>query len=306
MDTPWGEMEVSDAHVHLFSRPFFQALAGGASPDSLAAGLGWEIPPEDSTELAGRWVEELDRHGLKRSALIASKPGDEESVADAVRAYPHRLIGYFMLDPTAADAARRARRAVEQLDLRGICLFPAMHKFSVQDDRLRPILELAAERAGIVVFVHMGVLSVGVRKKLGLPSPFDMRYSNPIDLHRVALEFPRVNFVIPHFGAGYFRETLMLGDLCPNVHVDTSSSNSWIRYTPGLRGLAEVFERALEVFGPRRILFGSDSSYFPRGWNTEILQKQAPILQALGCPAEGAAAILGGNLERLCRTGVLS
>ena len=99
-----------------------------------------------------------------------------------------------------------------------------------------------------------------MRKKLGLPSPFDMRFSNPLDLHGVALQFPQVNFVVPHFGAGYFRETLMLGDLCLNVHVDTSSSNSWVRYAAGVRDLEEVFTRALEVFGPRRILFGSDSS----------------------------------------------
>ncbi|MBI3666257.1 MAG: amidohydrolase [Acidobacteria bacterium] len=299
MKTIWGEIDICDSHAHLLSRPFFRSLAGETEVEGLVARLGLEVPGEDATELAGRWVEELDRHGLKRSVMIASAPGDEDSAADAQRAYPHRLVGYFMLDPTAADAAERARRAVERLGLRGICLFPAMHKFSVQDERLRPICELAGERPGVVVFVHKGVLTVGVRKKLGLPSPFDMSYSNPMDLHRVAQEFPRVNFVLPHFGAGYFRETLMLGDLCPNVHVDTSSSNSWIRYVPGLSGLKEVFSRALQVFGPRRILFGSDSSFFPRGWNAEILQTQLPILEQLQLGRADAAAILGGNLERL-------
>lgn len=299
MQTPWGELEVSDAHVHFFSRPFFRALAGGGDPDPLAGKLGWQIPAEDATDLAGRWVAELDRHGLKRSVMIASVPGDEASVGDAVRAYPHRLIGYFMCDPTPADAPERAGRAVEKFGLRGICLFPAMHRFSVHDDRVRAICELASKRPGIVVFVHMGVLTVGVRKKLGLPSPFDMRFSNPIDLHRIALEFPHANFVIPHFGAGYFREALMLGDLCPNVHVDTSSSNSWIRYAPGVGDLKEVFRRALDVFGPRRILFGSDSSFFPRGWNADILKTQLPVLEQLGCAPADAAAILGGNLERL-------
>ncbi len=32
---------------------------------------------------------------------------------------------------------------------------------------------------GAVVYVHCGMLSVGFRRKLGLHSPFDMRYSNP-------------------------------------------------------------------------------------------------------------------------------
>src|SRR5688500_859398 len=100
MQTAWGEVEVCDAHAHLFSRPFFHALAGNNSLDAVAQKLGWDIPGPDPTELASRWVAELDRHGLKRSVLIASFPGDEGSVADAVRAYPDRLIGYFMLNLT--------------------------------------------------------------------------------------------------------------------------------------------------------------------------------------------------------------
>jgi hypothetical protein len=126
-----------------------------------------------------------------------------------------------------------------------------------------------------------------------------MRYSNPIDLHAVALEFPRVNFAIPHFGAGYFREALMLCDLCPNVYLDTSSSNSWMRYQPETLELKTVFRKALDVAGPRRLLFGSDSSFFPRGWHAQILEKQIEALRALDVSAEDAGLILGGNLERL-------
>ena len=53
----------------------------------------------------------------------------------------------------------------------------------------------------------------------------------------------------------------MLGDLCPNVLLDTSSSNRWIRYIPGLT-LADVFRHSLEVVGSERLLFGTDSSFF--------------------------------------------
>jgi len=74
--------------------------------------------------------------------------------------------------------------------------------------------------------MHCGVLTVGIRRKLVLGSPFDMRFSNPLDLHGLALRYPGVKFIVPHFGAGYLRETLMLADLCPNVYLDTSSSNS--------------------------------------------------------------------------------
>jgi predicted TIM-barrel fold metal-dependent hydrolase len=124
-----------------------------------------------------------------------------------------------------------------------------------------------------------------------------MRYSNPIDLHAVALRHPDVRFIVPHFGAGYFREALMLADLCPNVYLDTSSSNSWMRYE-GL-DLATVFQRALGVVGPSRLLFGSDSSFFPRGWNHEIFDLQTRALHALGIGGVDARQILGGNLRRV-------
>lgn len=302
MHTAWGEIAVHDAHAHLFSHSFFKALAGQKGSGDVAGmveALGWQPPPEDNAALARRWVAELDSQGVAGSVLMASLPGDEAAAGEAVRAAPERLYGYFMLDPLAEDAVGRARRAFEHFGLQGLCLFPAMHRFSVRDRRLTPLYEMAAEGAGRVVFVHMGVLTVGVRNKLGLPSKFDMSLSNPMDLHPVALEHPGVNFVLPHFGAGYFREALMLCDLAPNVYLDTSSSNGWVKYLTPRPSLAEVFEQALEVAGSGRLLFGSDSSFFPRGWNRAVFDAQAAALASPGIDAEQARAVFGGNLLRL-------
>jgi len=289
MTTPWGDLAVADAHVHFFSRRFFQSLAIPAhkSPEDLAAALAWHLPPEDPAVLGLDWAAELDRHGVAQSTLIASFPGDEASVAAAAAAVPGRFWPYAMVNPLAAgETAGQGMRA--------ICLFPAMHGYSLHDPKAALLLDRAAA-ARQAVFVHCGVLTVGVRRKLGLPSPFDMRYSNPIDLHAIALRYPKTPFVVPHFGAGYFREALMLADLCPNVYLDTSSSNSWMRYE-GL-DLSTVFRRALAVAGPSRLLFGTDSSFFPRGWNRAIFDDQTRVLAGLGVSSADAAAILGGNLR---------
>ena len=291
MQTPWGDCAVSDAHVHLFSRRFFGALGEqcGVPAAEVAAKVGWELPPADPAELARLWAGELDSHGVALAALIASVPRDEASALAAAAAYPHRFYAFAMVNPLL-EAAAVAK------GLHAICLFPAMHLYAIQDKRVEPLLEQAAANR-CAVFVHCGLLTVGVRKKLGLPSPFDMRYSNPLDLHAVALRHPRVRFLVPHFGAGYFREALMLADLCPNVYLDTSSSNSWMRYE-GL-DLATVFRRALAVTGPNRLLFGSDSSFFPRGWNHEIFETQTRVLLDLGIGSVDARQILGGNLHRI-------
>ncbi|MDX2150623.1 MAG: amidohydrolase family protein [Bryobacteraceae bacterium] len=295
MQTPWGDLTVCDAHVHFFSPRFFATLANQRQPAATAASLGpllgWEIP-ETPEALAGRWVEEFERAGVAMAAIIASVPGDEESVAAARAVAPQRFAGYFMVNPLAADATSRVERALAE-GLRGVCFFPAMHGYSIQAAEVDAIL--ASVPPGTVIFVHCGVLSVGVRKKLGLKSPFDLSHSNPVDLHAVALRYPDLRFVIPHFGAGYLREALMVCDLCPNVLLDTSSSNQWMRFHPGLT-LDAVFRAALDVAGPRRLLFGTDSSFFPRGWNRAVFEQQVTALERAGAGADEARFILGANL----------
>ncbi|MDQ6664077.1 MAG: amidohydrolase family protein [Acidobacteriota bacterium] len=302
MKTLWGEFPVFDAHVHFFSHAFFGSLAKQkqTTVDALGPILGWEIPAVDPPQLAERWAAELNRHGVERAALIASVPGDEISVAAAIARFPDKFAGYFLFDPLAPEMPARLQSAFDS-GMRGVCLFPAMQRYSIHDERVRSVFELASSRSGAIVFVHCGVLSVGVRQKLGLPSHFDMRFSNPIDLHAIALEFPKLNFVIPHFGAGYLREALMVAGLCPNVYLDTSSSNSWIRYQPEALELQTVFRRALEIVGPQRLLFGTDSSFFPRGWNAQIFACQSRILYESGIGEIDARQIFGGNLARILK-----
>ena len=301
---PINASPINDAHCHFFSTGFFSALGrqmpdGPADQPALAAvrTLGWDDPGADEV-LADCWAAELDRVGVSRAALIASVPNDGAAVGAAIRRHPTRFVGWFMVDPSAPDAARAAAETIEAHGLRGLCLFPAMHHVGLHDSRVRDLFGVAAAHPGTSVFVHCGVLSVGARTKLGIPSRFDMSLGNPLQLHRLALDFPAVPIVIPHFGAGLFREALMLADLCRNVYLDTSSSNRWVRYDPGFT-LRAVFEQALTVVGAGRLLFGTDSSFFPRGWVRAVYDEQASVLDAIGVAASDRAAILGGNFSRL-------
>jgi predicted TIM-barrel fold metal-dependent hydrolase len=300
IQSPWGGLPIADAHIHFFSYRFFESLAQQKRVEvpELGPMLAWQLPPLEPAALAAHWIAELDRYGIERAVLIASAPHDEASVQTAVQSHPARFQAFAMVNPTLPEASEGLRLTLIAGHLHGICLFPAMHKFSMHDDRVNAMLDVVAHQPGTVVFVHCGVLSVGVRNKLGLPSLFDMRYSNPIDLHETALRYPMIKFIVPHFGAGYFREALMLADLCPNVYLDTSSSNHWMHYEAGL-DLRGVFRRALDVVGPRRLLFGSDSSFFPRGWNASVFQEQSKALYEVGLEVEDARLIFHDNFKSL-------
>ena len=294
---------LADAHCHFFSPNFFRTLGAEVSPsavdadpaESLPKSLGWD-PPGGDDALADRWCAELDRHHVDRAMLIASVPGDEASVAAAVRRHPDRITGAFMFNP-ASGTRERLEHAFGELGLRTACLFPAMHRVPIDDDRSGAVFEVAAKH-GRAVFVHCGVLSIGIRKKLGLPSRFDLRLGDPLAVASMAVWFPGVPVIIPHFGAGLFREALMAAHAAPNIVLDTSSSNDWVRLQGGLT-LRDVFARALDVLGPERLMFGTDSSFFPRGWQRGIHDIQRAILEDLGVAPGAQALVFGGNFSRL-------
>jgi len=296
-------MKICDAHCHFFSSRYLELLTKGRNefPDddratAVAKQLGWD-PPGSVDSLADRWITEMARNGVSRSALIASIPGDEVSVAEAVAKHPTHFVGFFMFNPDAPDAAATLERALGEHKLRAVALFPAMFSNQLRNANGLKTFEAAAAR-GAAVFVHCGALTVGVRKKLGLPSRFDIRYGNPLQIAGLATQFPTVPVIIPHFGAGMLREALMVADQAPNVYFDTSSSNGWIKYYPGLT-LEAVFKTVLSVVGPDRLLFGTDSSFFPRGWQRPIFDAQSAVLSALDVSDDHRARIMGGNFERL-------
>ena len=307
-------MNVRDAHCHFFSSGFFRALgrdrhapnaasqAGQTDTDaaiSLPVELQWD-PPGTDDALAARWIAELDRRSVAQAVLIASTSGDEQSVAKACALHPDRFIGAFMFNPLVQDAAARLETALTDHRLRMICLFPAMHHVRLDDEAVAKVFGAAA-RHGAAVFVHCGALSIGVRKRLGLPSKFDLRLGDPLAVAAQAVRHPSVPVVIPHFGSGLFREALMAADSAPNIKLDTSSSNSWIRLHHGLT-LRDVFARALDVVGPSRLLFGTDSSFFPRDWQQAVFDAQKQILDELSVPAEAQARVFGDNLAQLFPT----
>jgi hypothetical protein len=307
MSTVPSGLELTDAHAHLFSHEFFRTLLAedrrqpppsDAEISDRVAALGLEPPPIDPGEFARRWVDELDRHGVAKAVLIASVPRDWPGVAWAVELYPERFAGYTIVDPRAADAVTSAERALVEGGLRGLCFFPAMHRMPIDSPEGRALLNVARKHHA-VAFCHCGLLRIPIRDKLGLPSPFDGALAVPTDLHRVAADYPEVTFQIPHFGAGYLRETLLLGAQCPNVVVDTSSSNSWMRLMGHPLTLDEVVRATLDVFGPERILWGSDSSAFPRGWRADLLATQLEAFEGAGCDRAAIEKIFGGNVRRV-------
>ncbi len=301
-------MKLFDAHLHFFSYEFFITLARlvtqrtGEAPEPLLARTaeeaGFELPPTDPIEHLQRWLAEMDRHGVDRAAVFASLPEEAEPLRDACADAEDRLIPLTMVNPVSQNGAAFARQALTEMGFRGILLFPSLHHFDLLDDACRPILE-AARASQAVVLVHCGILEIKVRDLLGLPRPYNIAYANPLAVTGAASRYPEVTFIIPHFGAGLFQETLLAGAQCPNIYVDTSSSNGWMKLQIEELNLDRVLKLTLDTFGPERILFGTDSTTFPRGWRSDIYREQSAALERLGVSIPDRNLIFGENLARI-------
>jgi predicted TIM-barrel fold metal-dependent hydrolase len=141
--------------------------------------------------------------------------------------------------------------------------------------------------------IHFGVLGGG-----GGPA-YNVHNLNPLSFWKVCSDFPALKVVVPHFGACYWRELLQLCWQCPNVYVDTSGSNQWIRWMPYDLSVKDLFRKAYETIGAERLIFGTDSSYFPRGFSVEYLREQLKICYDIGVPDEGIHRIFHDNAAEL-------
>ncbi len=299
-------MFLFDSHLHFFSHDFFAAMIRQKDPAAnleeeltkLAAAANLELPSRKVSAHLKRWLDELDRHRVDRAVIFASLPEEIVAVAEALGLANGRLTGFFMINPRNSGSVELVHKLSEQLRYRGVLLFPALHHYHLHDEALLPFFEAVAQRR-LSVFVHCGMLQIKLRDLAGLPRVYESRFAQPLDLQPVANRFRQTAFIIPHFGAGFFRETLLLGAQCENVYVDTSSSNEWIATQPEKLTLAEVFHRSRAVFGAERLLFGTDSGVFPRGWRSEVLNTQRLAMAQADFTQTEMAMVFGENLRRL-------
>ncbi len=297
---------ITDFHLHLFARPFFESLAQqsplpGTCEEKIQAAAeraGIELPPSDARAHLERWIGELDANGVRRAAAFASAPEEIPAVAEMAARSNGRLVPIAVCNPVAPGAADRLRPLMETKGFRGVLLFPAMHHYHLSDAAVQPVLQLLEEHRGIA-YVHCGLLVIKLRDLLGLPRPYDLRFANPLEVIPAACRHGDVTFCIPHFGAGFFRETLIAGAQCANVVTDTSSSHSWTSTQPDAPSLTAVLGRALDVFGTERVVFDTDSNVFPGGWRRERYDVWVDVADDLGLTGPERLALFHGNAARL-------
>jgi predicted TIM-barrel fold metal-dependent hydrolase len=209
-------------------------------------------------------------------------PVSNEEVAEAAAANPDVLIPFASIDPARGRAgARAARRLVAEHGVRGFKFHPNLQAFYPNDRHAYPIYEAIAE-AGVPALFHTGHSGLGS----GLPGGggVHLKYSNPMYVDDVAVDFPELPIVLAHPSFPWQDEALSIAMHKPQVRIDLSGWSP--KYFP-----PQLVQYARTLL-KRQVLFGSDYPMItPDRWLQDFEQ--------LGFDAETTQLILKDNAARL-------
>ncbi len=295
-----------DSHVHLITSKMLKQAS--AKFDKIKPGLmervmtgGGKLVNNEFIDFLNRtslkkfaeiWVSELKKHKIDHACFLPIGGGGALDQLDEFVSYnPDMFSAYVFLDnPTTKSGVSNFERRINSGRFRGIKLYPAIQGLCVADKKLFALYEKAAE-LDAPVLIHFGITMAPVT---------DYRYTNPLDLNLPSKLFPDTKFIIAHFGAGFFREVLLLGFHAENIYVDTSGTNNWRLFVPEITPLKTVFKRTMDVYGANRILFGTDSSINNKaGYRAFVLKEQKSALAKLKTPKKERELIMGQNAARI-------
>jgi predicted TIM-barrel fold metal-dependent hydrolase len=220
--------------------------------------------PWDTSGDLRPYLRRAARAGIDRTVIFPVFTSDyrraNAEVARIAAADPGRLTAYAMVNPTADAGAIGA--IVGEAVSRGAC--------------------------GIKIHRQNGAATrevCTVAAALDLPVLYDVM-GQPSQIELLAVEYPRVAFIIPHLGSfaddwAAMRQVIDLLVRHPNVFTDTS----------GIRRF-DLLVEAVRRAGAHKVLFGTDGPWLHPG--LELAK-----VRALGLPPRQEALVLAGNWLRL-------
>ncbi len=274
---------IIDAHAHMMTANMFKGVTGVKPrnvPQKMLESLQHSV--EDNTKT---WLEAMDRLDIEKTVFMSTVSLNDE-FASFINS-SSRFVGFARMNPTLPDAVDILKKELK-LGMKGVKLYATSGEFNVGAKEAWPFYEYC-EKNSIPITIHFGV-TIG-------PTA-DLYLGNPIHISRVLSEFPDIRFSIAHFGAGFFREALMLKYKRENLYIESSGTNNWLLHQDNFLTLKDVFRKSIDVFGVQHILFGTDTRIFPDGYREHILKQQQDILKELKLNEGEIEDIMYNNANR--------
>jgi uncharacterized protein len=236
-----------DVHTHVLASVADEERSGSAAAE--LAGTFGSIPELTVPELAAYYRERsmaavvFTVDSVKRESRVSN-----EEIAEQAAEYADTLIPFASVDPArGATAVRIARRLIDEYGVRGFKFHPSTQEFYPNDRMAYPLYEVIAE-AGLPALFHSGQTGVGAGQRAG--GGIRLKYSNPMHLDDVAVDFPDMPIVIAHPSVPWQDEAIAVAGHKPQVYIDLSGWSP--KYFP-----PQLVAQANSLL-KKKVLFGSD------------------------------------------------
>ena len=247
-----GELVAIDVHTHC---EVGRDGHGSLSPELLgasAAYFGSGGPRQPTVDETAAYYRERRMAAVIFTVDAEHATGHRripnEEVADACAAHDDVLIPFASVDPHRGRAGvREARRLVRDHGVRGFKFHPSLQGFAPDDRMAYPLYE-AIEELGVPALFHTGQTGIGA----GVPGGggIRLRYSNPMLVDDVAVDFPGLTIILAHPSFPWQDEALAVATHKPLVHIDLSGWSP--KYFP------PQLVRYANTLLKDKVMFGSD------------------------------------------------
>lgn len=277
---------IIDGHAHFFNKKMFENNV--PKNFKMNENLKKMVTSMDHSmeENKDAWLKAMDKEGIEKTVFMSTTTLNEEFTSFINST--ERFVGFATLNPELPNAVDIVKKELEN-GMSGVKLYATNGQYNIGSDKTFPFYEYC-EKHSIPITIHCGV-TIG-------PTA-DLYTGNPVHVSRVLSAFPELKVSIAHFGAGYFREVLMLKYKRENLYIETSGTNNWLPFQDNFLTLKDVFKKSLDIFGPEKIIFGTDTRIFPDGYRTGILNEQQKILDELNVSKSDKEKIMYGNISKL-------
>ena len=171
-----------------------------------------------------------------------------DEVVEFATANADIAIPFASIDPAKGKmGAREARRLIEQFGVRGFKFHPSVQEFYPNERKAYVLYEVIAE-AGLPAIFHTGHSGIGSGMRGG--GGIRLKYSNPMYLDDVAVDFPDMPIIMAHPSFPWQDEALSVCLHKPQVYIDLSGWSP--KYFP-----PQLIQYANTLL-KQKVLFGSD------------------------------------------------
>ena len=251
-----------DVHTHAWKSALQVDDAPTASQEAMGRYFRYQPQHQTVPEMAQMYRK------LKMAFVVFSvdapkepKKITNEEVAELAHQHADVAIPFASVDPhRGKDGVLLARKLIRDYRVRGFKFHPSVQEFSPNDRLAYPLYEAIAE-AKLPAIFHTGQTGVGAGTRGG--GGIRLKYSNPMLLDDVAVDFPDMPIVLAHPSFPWQEEALSVATHKPQVYIDLSGWSP--KYFPPI--LVQYINTLLKD----KVLFGSDYPVLsPERWMADF------------------------------------